>query len=89
MFLRNILFIDVSGVPEKEQFLVTRLFVYHSPFSFIDNYSSTPSGVMPVYLMRRTNSTVHVNFSIDFSSAYVLSIYFPGLRFPIRSMDFK
>ena len=80
----------------NEQSCVTRLLIYLSPFSFIDNCSSTPRGTTPVFLMffrdyilRSNAHTWSISLLMDFSSTYGFSSEWDDLWFPLIIIAFK
>ena len=89
MYLITILFTYIPYGIGKEQPWVMCLFVYRILFSFFENLLATPSGTTPTSLTWRTEyilsgsfHTYFTSLSISVSSAYALSIDFPGLCFP-------
>ena len=76
--------------PGNKQSCVTRLLIYRSPFLFIDNFSATPRGMTPVFLMLCRDSIVRVNahpwsvsLLMDLYSAAEFSTEWEDLWFPL------
>ena len=62
------MFTESPEGPGNEQSCVTRLLIYRSPFSFIENFYATPRGTIPAFLM-------FCRYSIVRGNAHPWSIY--------------